>query len=128
MASMLEMEMICRCACGFGTSRAGAFERGIGNADAELLLIVAAAGAANAGMPDLLTVGDRTLKQKMLAILDQTTVRKWKEDVGLLRELIEALWHQLRHGGHVAVVRSSTACFGVAIVLHQTMEPGGSNL
>jgi len=47
--------------------------------------------ALQSAMPKLLTNGQKTPKEQMLAILDRTTAKTWKKDVGRLRQLAAAV-------------------------------------
>ena len=42
-------------------------------------------------MPELLTNGSKSPKDEMLAILDSTAAKTWKQDAARLRELVAAL-------------------------------------
>ena len=47
--------------------------------------------ALESAIPKLLTNGQKTLKDQMLAILDRTTAKTWKKDAAQLRQLAAAL-------------------------------------
>ena len=47
--------------------------------------------ALQTAMPKLLTNGQKTPKEEMLSILDQTAAKTWQKDAKRLRELVIAL-------------------------------------